>query len=305
MRVLVIVNPLAGRGKALRLLPNIKRWFSQSSHDFHYEITNTPEEMRSKIMTASAEGIEVILLSGGDGTVHHALPAIAETGLPLGFLPSGRGNDFARNMGLPVDLKRICSFFSKPSFRQVDLPNINQKTPFVAIAYVGFDSEVNRLANHHQGYWGGTLGYVICVLKALKHFKPFEIKITIDDYHWRGRVMMVSIANAPFYGGGMKIAPQAIMDDGKLDICIVKEIPKLELLWQFPKVFKGTHVTHPNIMMVSGKKIKLSSEEERELFADGEYAGKLPVECTIGHRTIRVLAPAGHDSKEGGNHETH
>lgn len=304
MRVLVIVNPLAGSGKALRLLPKIKRWLSEFSHDFLYEITKSPDEMRSKIRSASSKGIEAILLSGGDGTVHQALPAIAETGLPLGFLPSGRGNDFARNMGLPVDLKRNCSFLSKPSFRNVDLPSLNQKTPFVAIAYVGFDSEVNRLANNHQGYWGGTLGYIICVLKALKNFKPFEVEITIDDCSWKERVMMISVANAPFYGGGMKIAPQAMMDDGKLDICIVKEIPKLELLRQFPKVFKGTHISHPKIMMVKGKKIKISSEEDRELFADGEYAGKLPVECTIGHRTIRVLAPSKQNSNQRESHET-
>jgi diacylglycerol kinase (ATP) len=104
--------------------------------------------------------------------------------------------------------------------------------------------------------------------------------------------MMVSVANARFYGGGMKIAPQAVMDDGFLDICIVKEISKFELLRQFPKIFKGTHVTHPRIMLASGKKIKITSDEERELFADGEPEGRLPVECTIGSRTIRVLAPS-------------
>jgi len=108
----------------------------------------------------------------------------------------------------------------------------------------------------------------------------------------RERVMMVSIANAPFYGGGMKIVPQAIMDDGLLDICIVKEISNLELLWQFPKIFKGTHVTHPRIMMTSGRKVKILSDEERDLFADGEPAGKLPAECIIGSQTIRVLAPS-------------
>lgn len=291
MKILVIVNPVAGSGKALRLLPRVKQWFSQSSHDLLYEITNTIEDMRSKILNASARGIDAILLSGGDGTVHQALPAIAETGLPFGYLPCGRGNDFARNIGLTADLKTNCSFFSTPSFRNIDLPSINQKTPFVAVAYVGFDGEVNRLANEHKGYFGGTLGYIICVLKALKNFKPFEVEITIDDHTWKERVMMVSVANAPFYGGGMKIVPQAVMDDGMLDICIVKEISKFELLRQFPKIFRGTHVTHPRIVMATGKKIKITSWEERDLFADGEHAGKLPMECTIGSRTIKVLAP--------------
>ncbi len=297
MRILVIVNPFAGGGKALRLLPSVKRWFAQSFHELIYEVTATPEEMRSKILDASDRGIDAVLLSGGDGTVHQALPAIAETGLPFGYLPCGRGNDFARNIGLPPDLKSTCSFLSTPSFRPVDLPSINQKTPFVAIAYVGFDAEVSRLANDHQGYFGGTLGYIICVLKALKNFKPFEVEITIDDQAWRERVMMISIANAPFYGGGMKIVPQAIMDDGLLDICIVKEISKFELLRQFPKVFKGTHVTHPKITMVSGKRVKITSGEERELFADGEYAGKLPVECTIGSQTVRLLVPSNSNQR--------
>jgi YegS/Rv2252/BmrU family lipid kinase len=182
MKILVIVNPVAGSGKALRLLPAVKRCFSQSPHDLHYEVTSTPEDMRLKIQKASAQGIDAVFLSGGDGTVHQALPAIAETGLPFGFLPCGRGNDFARNIGLPADLKSNCSFLSAPSFRNLDLPSINQKTPFVAIAYVGFDSEVNRLANNYQGYFGGTLGYIVCVLKALKTFKPFEVEITIDDH---------------------------------------------------------------------------------------------------------------------------
>lgn len=297
MRILVIVNPVAGGGKALRLLPKVKRWFSQSSHDLLYEITSTIEDMRKKILKATARGIDAILLSGGDGTVHQALPAIVEAGLPFGYLPCGRGNDFARNIGLPPDLKSNCSFLSLPSFRNVDLPSINQKIPFVAIAYVGFDGEVNRLANDHQGYFGGTLGYIICVLKALKNFKPFEVEITIDDHTLRERVMMISVANAPFYGGGMKIAPQAVMDDGMLDICIVKEISKFELLRQFPKVFKGTHVTHPRIMMATGKTIKITSNEARDLFADGEHAGKLPVECTIGTRTIKVLAPSDKDDR--------
>jgi diacylglycerol kinase (ATP) len=292
MKILVVVNPAAGGGKTLRLLPRIKRWLSESSHDFLFTIPESPEEMRSEIVRASDQGFDAILLCGGDGTVHQALPAIGETGLPFGYLPCGRGNDFARNIGLPADLKSNCSSLSNPSFRKLDLPSINQKVPFVAVAYVGFDGEVNRLANDHKGYFGGTLGYIICVLKALKNFKPFEVEITIDDHTWRDRVMMVSVANAPFYGGGMKIAPQAIMDDGLLEICIVKEISKLELLRQFPKVFKGTHVTHPRIMMVSGRKIKIISDEERDLFADGEHAGRLPAECTIGSQTIRVLAPS-------------
>ena len=297
MRILVIVNPAAGGGKTLRLLPRIKRWLSESPHEFVFVIPKSPEEMRSEILNASANGIDAILISGGDGTVHDILPAIATTNLPLGFLPCGRGNDFARNTGLPTDLKKSCDLPSIPPVYQSDLPTINGK-PFIGIAYVGFDAEVNGLVNEGKGFFNGTLGYTVCVLRALKNFKPFEIEMTIDDHSLRERVMMVSVANGPYYGGGMKIAPQATMDDGILDICILIEISKWELLRQFPKVFKGTHISHPKIIMKSGRSIKIVSDESRKIFADGEHVGSLPAECIIGSQTIRILTTFGPKWKE-------
>lgn len=289
MKILVITNPLAGAGKTLRLLPKIRQWLSASPHEFSFITSPSLEEMRLEIRNAAARGIEALLLIGGDGTVHQALPAIAETRIPFGFLPCGRGNDFARNIGLPSNLKKSCSLPSNPSFHHVDLPRINH-IPFIAVAYVGFDAEVNKLANDRRGYFGGTLGYIVCVLKTLKNFRPFEIEITIDDLTWRERVMMVTVANAPFYGGGMKIAPDANMSDGVFDVCIVQEISKFELLQQFPRVFKGTHIFHPRVLMKTGKKIRLVSDENREIFADGEYVGSLPGECTIGDQKIQVMS---------------
>lgn len=290
MKILVIINPLAGGGKTLRLLPKIRQWLSACPHEFSFSTPRSIREMHIEIVQASAKGTNALLFVGGDGTVHQALQAIAETNLPFGFLPCGRGNDFARNIGLPPKLKKTCSLPSNPSFHQVDLPRINN-IPFVAVAYVGFDAEVNNLANDGRGYFGGTLGYIVCVLKTLKNFRPFEVEITIDDDTWRERVMMVTVANAPFYGGGMKIAPDANMNDGLLNVCIVKEISKLELLWEFPKVFKGTHIDHPRIMMKSGRRIRLTSDEPRKIFADGEYVGHLPADCTIGNQTIQIISP--------------
>jgi YegS/Rv2252/BmrU family lipid kinase len=297
MKILVITNPMAGAGKTVRLLPRIKGWLSVSPHEFSFSTPRSIDGMRLEIMKAPGQGINALLFVGGDGTVHQALPVIVETDLPFGFLPCGRGNDFARNIGLTTNLRNNCALPSNPSFHQLDLPTINN-IPFVAVAYVGFDAEVNRLANDGKGYFGGTLGYIVCVLKALKNFRPFEVEITIDDHTMKERVMMVTVANAPYYGGGMKIAPGAKTDDGVLDICIVKEISKFELLQQLPKVFKGTHVFHPRIMMKTGRRIKLVSDEHREIFADGEYAGILPAECMIGNRKVKVMSTdEGHPGK--------
>lgn len=290
MRILVVVNPVARGGKTLRLLPKIRRWLSESPHQFSFIIPKSPDEMRLEIIKAPAQGIDAVLFFGGDGTVHQALPAIVKTNIPSGILPCGRGNDFARNIGFSTDLRSSCRLSSNLSFYQYDLPTINQ-TPFVSIAYVGFDAEVNKLVNNREGYFDGTMGYTVCVLKALKTFRPFEVEMTIDHQRWRERVMMVTMANGPYYGGGMKIAPEAVTNDGLLNICIVKEISKWELLRQFPKVFKGTHASHPKVIMASGRRIKILSDEHREIFADGEYVGTLPGECVIESQTIQIIAP--------------
>ena len=108
MRILVIVNPLAGGGKTLHFLPKIKRWLSESPHEFSFSITGSPDEMRSEIIKAPTQGINAILLFGGDGTVHEALPSIAKTNIPFGLLPCGRGNDLARNFELSANLKKNC-----------------------------------------------------------------------------------------------------------------------------------------------------------------------------------------------------
>ncbi len=291
LKILVVVNPYARGGKTLPLLPKIRRWLSESPHDFSFSITKSPEEMRSEIIKAPFQGVHATLLFGGDGTVHEALPTIAKTNIPFGLLPYGRGNDLARAISSSINPRRTCNFPTRILLREFDLPTIN-KTPFMTVANVGFDADVNKLANEGKGYWNGRLGYSICVLKAVKHLRPFEIEITIDDHCWRERVMMVTIANGPFYGGGMKIAPEAIMNDGLLDICIVKEISKWELLRQFPKVFKGTHTSHPKILMKSGRRIKLISDEQRDVFGDGEYIGNLPAECIIGGQTVQIIVPS-------------
>jgi len=288
MKILTIINPNAGDGKTLRLLSKIKKALSRNPHEFQWQVTQTPGEMRGEINNAPSMGFDVILLVGGDGTVHEAFSAIKETGLPLGLIPCGRGNDFARNIGLTLNLERSCFIPAKPLFREIDLPTVNN-IPYGSIACTGFDADVNRYARDKRGYFGGTPGYIICVIKALRAFRPFNAEIEIDDYHWGGPVMMIAAANGPFYGGGMKIAPDAKMDDRLLDVCIIKEVSKWELLRQFPKVFQGKHSTHPKVILKSCRNVRVISTEKREIFADGEYVGNIPGTVSIGKQRIQIM----------------
>lgn len=288
MNILVLVNPIAGNGKTLKLMPKAQNLVTQSPHGFEWRVTESPEKMREEIVGASSDGFNSILLMGGDGTVHEALPALKEAGLPFGLLPCGRGNDYARNIGLSLDLKSNCFVPPEPLIKELDMPLIND-IPFGSIACLGFDAEVSRFARDNKGFFGGTLGYIVCVIRALKAFEPFTIEVKIDDFHWDGKIMMLAISNGSYYGGGMKIAPGANMDDGQLEVCIVKEISKWALLKEFPKVFRGTHISHPSVMMKSGKTVEVLSTENREIFADGEFVGTLPCKSAVGSSRIRIM----------------
>lgn len=288
MRFLVLINPRAGKGKTLKHLPKVKEAVKGGPHSFQWEVAESVEALRRGILKAPSEGIECLLLMGGDGTVHEALPALKQVGIPFGLLPCGRGNDFARNIGIPLDLSSNCAIPAAPVFGEIDVPVIRDR-PFGSIACMGFDAEVNRLARDQKGHFGGTLGYIICVLRVLRGFIPFRLEIRVDDFFWSGRAMMVAISNGPYYGGGMKIAPQARMNDGLFDVCIIQEVSKWELLREFPKVFRGAHTGHPKVIMRPGKRVEVRSDETREIFADGEYVGNIPCAAEIGHQKIRVM----------------
>jgi diacylglycerol kinase (ATP) len=252
--------------------------------------------MRERIRNARAGGFDAVVLVGGDGTVHEALPAVAAEGLPLGIVPSGRGNDFARNLGLPLDPRANLFLNPDPARRRVDLPSVNG-APFGSIACVGFDAEVNRLARDGRGYFGGTLGYLVCVLRALPDFRPFEVEIRVDGRVWSGEILMLAVANGACYGGGMRIAPRAIMDDGRLDVCVIEPLPKLELLRSFPRVFRGTHTTHPRVTMYSAPSVAVCTAEPHEIFADGEYAGTTPAVWTNHRHSLELLLPSGQQTR--------
>ena len=277
------------------MLPRIKQMAQKTGHHYNWNITGTAEEMQNLIITAPAAGMETVFLLGGDGTIHQALPALTKSNLPLGLIPLGRGNDFARNVGLPLDYKKNPIFSVNHKCITIDSPLVNG-IPFVSIASVGFDALVTQLAGSNKGFFSGTPGYVVCVLRALKRFSPVEVKVTVDDFSWQGRIMLIAVANGPYYGGGMKIAPQASMNSGEFSVCIVKEISKLNLLREFPKVFLGKHTTHAKVLIKSGISVTIEGDEDYDVCADGETVGKLPARCEIMGKKIKVIVPAHRES---------
>ena len=291
MRLLVVINPHAASGRPLRRQARIEARLRQAGHEVHVVVPPNVAAMHRHIREAAATTVEGVLVAGGDGTLHQALPVLAETNLPLGVLPCGRGNDFARNLGLSPRLETVLRGPLQFAVDAIDLPRANGR-PFLSIAGVGFDARVNQLARAGKGWFHGRAGYLVCVLRALRTFAPFAAQVRVDDRSWQGCLTLVAVANGPGYGGGIRIAPGADLRDGRFDVCVVGDIGKWELVRNLPRLLRGRHLDHPRVSLWPGRQVEIVTAEPQPIFADGEFLGTTPATCVLDGTKLRVLRPA-------------
>jgi len=291
MRTLLIVNPAARRGKALDLLPEVEEKLKQLKIDYRLKVSESPEDPPRIAKQGLDEGYELIVAGGGDGTSRLVASALVGTDAILGIIPMGRGNDYAQGLGIPHDPIEACEVLKNGVPRSVDAGKTSQGVIFLNVCGAGFDAEVNSLATKLRWLKGGFV-YTLCVFATLISYKARFFCLEFDGKKWEGRAMMVGVANAPYYGGGMFLAPSAKLDDGLFTVCLVKEIGKLEFVRTFPRVFKGTHVTHPAVEIFTASRIKISGEEGLESIADGDFLSKLPLELETVPHALKVMVPS-------------
>lgn len=279
---LLVINSHAGKGKAVEHASEFAELLVKEGIKFEIinEITfdKTVEQLRSKL---ESNEFTRVIAAGGDGLVNLCLQYVANTGVSLGVLPSGTGNDFARSTGVyNLDIEQIFNLYVKTSPTQIDLGRVkgsNAEKWFVQVLSTGFDAEVNALANLMK--WPrGKSRYTIATIRAIANFKPLVYKINIDGVIYDQQAMLLAIANGETYGGGMKICPGASNSDGAFDILLVKPVSRFVLLTIFPKVFSGKHITHSKILNFKGKNIIISAPTVS--FADGEFVSDLPIEIS-------------------------
>jgi YegS/Rv2252/BmrU family lipid kinase len=243
---------------------------------------------------AAAHAGELAVVLGGDGLAGAAADALREVpGSILGVLPGGRGNDLARVLGIPQDPLAACEVIAHGQPRPLDLGEVDGRA-FVGIASAGFDSEANRIANEAPSRLG-NLVYAYGALRALASWRPVRFEIELDPPGERVEFTgyTVAAANSRNYGGGMQIAPGALLDDGLLDIVLIERVTRLRFLANLPKVFKGTHVRLPQVRVLRAAEVAISAERSFVLYADGDPIGALPVRVRALHHALQVLVPAG------------
>jgi diacylglycerol kinase (ATP) len=271
-----IVNPAAGRGRTRKLIPELERAASAAGVALHV----SPEPgAPTKLARAAVDEGHALVACGGDGLVTEVAGVAADTGTRLAVVPTGAGNDFARVLG--YDTKhplRAFDALANGVDRVVDLGRVNGRW-YTCVTATGFDAEANRWANTVQRLSGTTL-YIAAVLRTLAKYNPHPFRVTVDGEVTELSAWLVAVGNGPAYGGGLKVTPSARLDDGVLDVTVVSgELSRLQFLMNFPKVFKGTHVAHPDVHIFRGRRIELESLDDSvpmEVYADGELVGPLP-----------------------------
>lgn len=237
--------------------------------------------------------IDRLVVGGGDGMVHLGANLCAGTPVSLGVIAAGTGNDIARELGLPVrdaaaSVQRILS----SSTRQVDAARHTTATGeqkwFLGVLAAGFDAVVNERAN--QLTWPkGPMRYNLAILRELPVFRAIPYTLVLDGERIDTEAMLVAVGNGPAYGGGMRVTPDASFDDGLLDVLILRKISTFEFLRVFPKVFKGTHVSHPAVQIRRARTVSLEAEGIVS-YADGERFAPLPMSMEVVPGALTVLA---------------
>jgi YegS/Rv2252/BmrU family lipid kinase len=286
----LIVNPSSGGGRGRSLLPAAEDALRARELPFRSTITRSLEHGIEQALAAAADG-EVPVVMSGDGLIGQAGGALAGTDTPLGIIPGGRGNDFARVIGIPSDVAGAVDVLAAGETRQIDVGEANGHK-FLCIASFGFDSDANRIANEAR-YIRGNLVYAYAALRALAAWKHAEFTVRPeggDATTFRG--YSVAVANSKAFGGGMFIAPDAELDDGLLDVVMTGCVSKAQFLANLPKVFKGTHVEEDDVNVLRAASVEVSADRDFAVYADGEHLTDLPATVRVLPGALRVIAPS-------------
>src|SRR3954451_4868390 len=289
MPLALLVNPSAGGGRSMKLLPRVEQALDERRAVFRVQRTRGLEHGVDQALGAIEAG-EIPVVISGDGLIGAVGGAMAGSETPLGIVPGGRGNDLARVLGIPDDPAGAVAVLAAGEARRIDVGEANGKR-FLGIVSVGFDSEANRLANE-TGFMRGNLVYAYAALRTLLTWKPGRFTVRVDDERVRFTGYSVSVANSRAFGGGMFIAPDAELDDGEFDIVTVGEVGKLRFVSNLPKVFKGTHVEEDEVRVFRAPRLELSASRPLPVYADGEHLTDLPVSLRLLPRALEVLVPA-------------
>jgi diacylglycerol kinase (ATP) len=291
----IIVNPTAGSGRAAKLIP----WLGERlalRPDAELHVTRRPGEAEELAASAAAGGCDRLVVVGGDGTIQEVVNGVlgADARPSVGIVPVGSGNDLARSLGLPTDPAEAWTVAIGRGTRRIDAATATngerRRRWFASAGGIGFDAQVAAAMSIRRGWQSGRAGYLLTTLTELRRFDNRAVRIVLDGEPLEVRALLVAIANGPYYGGGMRIAPDAAPDDGWLDLCVVGDVSRVTAVRQLPNLYRGTHVRHPAVSVHRARRVEVDGEGPTHIHLDGEPFGTLPLTVEVHPGVLDVAA---------------
>ena len=289
MHLKVIFNPAAGRGRALKHIAQAEAYLHTHGARVDCEASASPSDLTRLAAEASRADYDRVVVCGGDGTLNLALRELDLARGTLALLPFGSGDDFAKVCGIPRDLRRACDVVLGGHVREVDVALAND-VRYLGVAGLGFDSEVASYANANAKFLRGSAVYLYSIFRVLPQFNPRLVRIRIGNDGERDEAIMFAVvANSRQYGGGIRIAPAASIDDGELDAVIVHRTSRFQLLKTLPKAYTGAHVNSPFVEVSRAREYRFESEVAMEVYADGERVTSTPVTFRLAAEKLKIV----------------
>jgi diacylglycerol kinase (ATP) len=290
VRLKLIYNPAAGRGRTRRRIDDVERYLISCGADVDVHATTSPADLTRAAAEASRARYDRVVICGGDGTLHHAVREFDLERGTLATIPLGSGDDFAKVLGIPRGIREACDIALGDKTHEVDVAHANG-IRYLGVAGLGFDSEVAAFANRNVKFLRGSAVYLYAILRVIPQFTPHRLRMRIEKDNREQDIMFATVGNTRQYGGGIRIVPAAQPDDGILDFCIVHRTSRVQLLLTLPLAYTGRHVRKPFVETGRGRDFHFESDRPMDVYADGEFVTKTPVTFGLEKRKLRVSTP--------------
>ena len=296
----VIVNPVAGAGRTAKKWPQIMSLLKGIGLHFEHDITEAPGHAIELAKSAVGKGYRLVVSVGGDGTINEIVNGLHDAGsmadVMLGIISTGTGSDYIRTIGISPRHVEACQCFVSPRKITVDLGVVEYfdrgqavRRLFVNFAGLGFDAEVVKATTQRFKYLGSLPSYLLGLLTTLVCYQNKRVTLKLDGQTEERKVCVVLMGNGRYGGGGMLATPHADLMDGLLDVLIIDDLSKPDLLWSLPRVYRGTHLTHPKVTVKRAREVEILPTEPMSLQADGELLGEIPARFGVIPAALNVI----------------
>lgn len=292
MRVALVANPKSGRLRGLKAAAIAEERFRTAGWTVVTKCTRCAGDAQRIAREAAQEGFDIVFACGGDGSVAEVVNGLVDTGVTAGVVPAGTGNDFARAIGLPLQPSKAVEQLVTGHEAKIDLLRVNDGALWsVNVMGMGLDARVAARINRRARLIGGLPAYLIALAQEFARYRPTDVRLQMGARQWEGRVILLAIANAVSYGAGMMISPKSKINDGLLDIVAVEYITRTQFALNFPRVLKGTHLSHPAIHHWQAASVQVVTDEPCPALTDGDVRCQTPLRVEAIHEKARFWMP--------------